>query len=141
MRSSRRCADDTRGHRLAAVEDFDVNPLRRHAQACEGHFHLCHEASRPAEVDIRLPWDTDLVENRLRQVTGSVEILTHLVARARPAVTNITAAAREREHEAADFGGKWMMLPITSPVEPQQDRKSTRLNSSHRCISYAVFCL
>src|SRR5437762_11385403 len=24
--------------------------------------------------------------------------------------------------------------------EPQ-DRKSTRLNSSHRCISYAVFCL
>src|SRR5436189_1587986 len=24
---------------------------------------------------------------------------------------------------------------------PRQDRKSTRLNSSHRCISYAVFCL
>src|SRR5437763_9858277 len=23
----------------------------------------------------------------------------------------------------------------------QKDRKSTRLNSSHRCISYAVFCL
>src|SRR5437763_5395889 len=26
------------------------------------------------------------------------------------------------------------------PVNPL-DRKSTRLNSSHRCISYAVFCL
>src|SRR5437764_5420986 len=25
--------------------------------------------------------------------------------------------------------------------EPARDRKSTRLNSSHRCISYAVFCL
>src|SRR5437762_8070289 len=25
--------------------------------------------------------------------------------------------------------------------ELQVDRKSTRLNSSHRCISYAVFCL
>src|SRR5437764_11646128 len=24
---------------------------------------------------------------------------------------------------------------------PELDRKSTRLNSSHRCISYAVFCL
>src|SRR5437762_9138791 len=24
---------------------------------------------------------------------------------------------------------------------PASDRKSTRLNSSHRCISYAVFCL
>src|SRR5436189_5887143 len=27
-------------------------------------------------------------------------------------------------------------------VQPSsEDRKSTRLNSSHRCISYAVFCL
>src|SRR5437763_2095536 len=28
-----------------------------------------------------------------------------------------------------------------STVPAQTDRKSTRLNSSHRCISYAVFCL
>src|SRR5437763_13376645 len=28
--------------------------------------------------------------------------------------------------------------PRAAPIE---DRKSTRLNSSHRCISYAVFCL
>src|ERR1017187_3391222 len=30
-------------------------------------------------------------------------------------------------------------MQIRSPINP--DRKSTRLNSSHRCISYAVFCL
>src|SRR5688572_32444079 len=28
-----------------------------------------------------------------------------------------------------------------SPIKPAQDRKSTRLNSSHSQISYAVFCL
>src|SRR5215510_16040054 len=28
-----------------------------------------------------------------------------------------------------------------SPVGPRRDRKSTRLNSSHVAISYAVFCL
>src|SRR5437762_10552683 len=27
------------------------------------------------------------------------------------------------------------------PAQAEKDRKSTRLNSSHRCISYAVFCL
>src|ERR1017187_10671732 len=27
------------------------------------------------------------------------------------------------------------------PIATCPDRKSTRLNSSHRCISYAVFCL
>src|SRR5437879_10340828 len=26
-------------------------------------------------------------------------------------------------------------------IQETPDRKSTRLNSSHRCISYAVFCL
>src|SRR5437763_10370065 len=33
---------------------------------------------------------------------------------------------------------------LSMPVErgkPKRDRKSTRLNSSHRCTSYAVFCL
>src|SRR5208337_5187388 len=31
---------------------------------------------------------------------------------------------------------------VGRPARPRAgDRKSTRLNSSHRCISYAVFCL
>src|SRR3712207_7517988 len=30
---------------------------------------------------------------------------------------------------------------ITAMEQPQTDRKSTRLNSSHANISYAVFCL
>src|SRR5437879_11648910 len=43
-----------------------------------------------------------------------------------------------------------LMVPVISACAPEQpgcplivalDRKSTRLNSSHRCISYAVFCL
>ena len=32
----------------------------------------------------------------------------------------------------------WFVLGISGALP---DRKSTRLNSSHRCISYAVFCL
>src|SRR5437762_8608687 len=31
--------------------------------------------------------------------------------------------------------------PLAPESSGQGDRKSTRLNSSHRCISYAVFCL
>src|SRR5207248_11725567 len=39
--------------------------------------------------------------------------------------------------------GKLANLFITDgdPLEPRTNRKSTRLNSSHRTISYAVFCL
>src|SRR5258708_26070755 len=31
--------------------------------------------------------------------------------------------------------------PATLARAPEEDRKSTRLNSSHQIISYAVFCL
>src|SRR5256885_13296068 len=37
------------------------------------------------------------------------------------------------------YGGQWGQLP--GKVAIQIDRKSTRLNSSHLVISYAVFCL
>src|SRR5437762_14341112 len=35
----------------------------------------------------------------------------------------------------------WRRCAISFPTWSGGDRKSTRLNSSHRCISYAVFCL
>src|SRR5437879_10227876 len=41
--------------------------------------------------------------------------------------------------------GKSAVPPVVSVTpfrcDQVRDRKSTRLNSSHRCISYAVFCL
>src|SRR5262245_56486345 len=44
------------------------------------------------------------------------------------------------------FPGKWLVetvtdLPLVLPPVTAGDRKSTRLNSSHLGISYAVFCL
>src|SRR5262252_2507391 len=67
-------------------------------------------------------------------MTRSVEILAYLVARAGSAVTNISSAVRERDHEAADFGGEWMMLPIASRVQPQDllRRPGRRQRMQHR---------
>src|SRR5438876_6314901 len=134
MWTSRHCADYARCHRLAAVENFDVNLLRRHAHSRECLFHVCHEPSRPAEVDIRISWDADLIENRSRQVTASVEVLTHPVIQSRLAVTNMAAAVRERTHEAADFIGERMMSAIASRVHPQDlsCRASRRQRVQHR---------
>src|SRR5437763_12390506 len=41
---------------------------------------------------------------------------------------------------AVHNGRKFIPVYVTENMVGQ-DRKSTRLNSSHRCISYAVFCL
>src|SRR5437879_8111526 len=45
---------------------------------------------------------------------------------------------RLRDQDLAAYG---IGLDAGREVDMRPDRKSTRLNSSHRCISYAVFCL
>src|SRR2546430_12384221 len=63
---------------------------------------------------------------------------------------NVTVAGRgpERLKTARRLGAQQVIevarqadLPAAAPPEDQLDRKSTRLNSSHSQISYAVFCL
>src|SRR2546430_12567825 len=49
--------------------------------------------------------------------------------------------ARERRTKAAPRHECDETSAATSPPGQRQDRKSTRLNSSHSQISYAVFCL
>src|SRR5437762_5267074 len=52
------------------------------------------------------------------------------------AVTRPAPAALDRTATPAAPPSSWNVL-----TSADRDRKSTRLNSSHRCISYAVFCL
>src|SRR3989475_2461742 len=47
----------------------------------------------------------------------------------------------EVERSLRVLDGAITVLDAVGGVEPQTDRKSTRLNSSHSQISYAVFCL
>src|SRR5437763_9479497 len=48
----------------------------------------------------------------------------------------------EADVPAERFGGAVAEDLLRAAVpRADRDRKSTRLNSSHRCISYAVFCL
>src|SRR3712207_7279671 len=49
------------------------------------------------------------------------------------------AVSEDRGLQDADVPAG-VLLP-RRPVKPRLDRKSTRLNSSHANISYAVFCL
>src|SRR5687768_17814997 len=51
----------------------------------------------------------------------------------------IDNAAKLASHN--DVMASWDVPPSASHLLRTQDRKSTRLNSSHGYISYAVFCL
>src|SRR5207249_5327844 len=58
-----------------------------------------------------------------------------------PDVFVILNAGLEKVKELRVVGAPDLVVEIASPSTAIQDRKSTRLNSSHVSISYAVFCL
>src|SRR3712207_7568839 len=55
-------------------------------------------------------------------------------------VRAIAEAACQRRRDGGDPHAE-IMIPLVGAVQELEDRKSTRLNSSHANISYAVFCL
>src|SRR2546426_6751824 len=59
---------------------------------------------------------------------------------ARPAL-HLVAERRERCRELGAVHGGGVLLRLIELPRLHRDRKSTRLNSSHLVISYAVFCL
>src|SRR5437762_9438066 len=73
-------------------------------------------------------------------------IAEHLAAHAQVVVLTTCARDYVTWHDDYPAGAQTVNgIPIQRfPVDRERDvkdRKSTRLNSSHRCISYAVFCL
>src|SRR5437762_12600025 len=85
----------------------------------------------------------EALERLLRDLTQPLDAVVQLEVDAAELVRRISG-----RRCCADCGR--VVNPFTSPrtaIESElcpktgADRKSTRLNSSHRCISYAVFCL
>src|SRR5438034_515654 len=59
-----------------------------------------------------------------------------------PSGQRVSAPFEGSEGEPNTFGGYLvLMIAVISGIALETDRKSTRLNSSHTVISYAVFCL
>src|SRR5437762_9240086 len=71
-------------------------------------------------------------KERQSHIEGRIQMLEDRLARAE--IIDVTKLSGER----VVFGATVKLEDSDSGAE---DRKSTRLNSSHRCISYAVFCL
>src|SRR5262245_66509302 len=71
--------------------------------------------------------------------TSPTEIYTLSLHDALP----ILLADPRADNLARHFTGQWLQARDVEGIHsnPREDRKSTRLNSSHLGISYAVFCL
>src|SRR5437867_12597150 len=87
---------------------------------------LFDQRSRPAPISSLFPYTT-LFRSRL--VTQPIQ---KRLEKASKLLLPVQCPANHGRQGIGLEGGAWTL---------SQDRKSTRLNSSHRTISYAVFCL
>src|SRR5437764_9316767 len=62
-------------------------------------------------------------------------------AHPRTSPSDMTTTSRTTSRDGAADPGRPLRRHRGASLYRSADRKSTRLNSSHRCISYAVFCL
>src|SRR3989339_1443713 len=73
---------------------------------------------------------------------GQLPILFFLMIRRPPRSTLFPYTTLFRsQHLRRVIEPSFLPEPALKVIEPTRDRKSTRLNSSHDQISYAVFCL
>src|SRR5690606_41878650 len=82
------------------------------------------------------PAPTLLPEEAVRRMRAG-SVIVDLAAEAGGNCTLTRAGETVRAHGVTILGP--LNLPSTLPLHASQDRKSTRLNSSHVKISYAVF--
>src|SRR5260221_7319721 len=102
------------------------------ADATARELEAMHEAGiRGARLNI--------VDVRERKGELPLERIARLAEQIKPFGWHIEFLMHVDEFPQIDttFGG----LPVDEPRDALEDRKSTRLNSSHTVISYAVFCL
>src|SRR5205807_10322137 len=75
--------------------------------------------------------DLPVLTQELRQAMGEAAI------KLCKAVDYVNAGTIEFLYQDGEF----YFMEMNTRIQVEQDRKSTRLNSSHLVISYAVFCL
>src|SRR5438034_8543378 len=120
--------------REAGAEDHAAQP-----EADEGDDDSGDDFEDLATVDAQRIWSTGEVDLVLEH---DLAVLRHAGGEqaAQPFEGRLDEALAERQRELDLIEGQVVITVLRQPFS-DQDRKSTRLNSSHTVISYAVFCL
>src|SRR5207248_11534731 len=95
--------------------------------------------TRPPPSPTLFPYTTLFRSRHHRQHGRARPDDPHQVGERDPALEPLLHAGRVPGHRSAGHAGRGVRAAL--PQHQVRDRKSTRLNSSHRTISYAVFCL
>src|SRR5205807_4361808 len=100
-------------------------------------------SSRRRHTRLQGDWSSDVCSSDLllAAIRAKQHFERHAAARARPGIVDPDTLERRGLWFLGRLDGQVDPIDIDGFIVVSQDRKSTRLNSSHLVISYAVFCL
>src|SRR5438105_7901604 len=122
--------------------------LRVLRQASEGHGRLGGRvgiAEDVVEIDARIAVGVQLLEHDARR-DGQRIVRLDEEREARTAAVAVVGVLLEPAARLNGIDEPGQVMPVSRQarrhrIAKRKDRKSTRLNSSHEWISYAIFCL
>src|SRR5690349_22731785 len=95
-----------------------MDPLRWHAPGRQAGAQVAEEARRPANVEVAVSRNAQLIEDLHPQVTGRVVVPPLSIIRRWPAVPDPTLPASKRCKKLPHLRGEGMRLAVACAVQP-----------------------
>src|SRR6266481_230827 len=112
MRCAHHRADRTGRQRRATGKELGMDPVRRHAPGGQARPQIAEEARWPANVEIAISRDAQLVEDLQSHATGLVIFPPLSIIRSWPAVPNLTSPASKHPEKLSHLRGEGMGLAV-----------------------------
>src|SRR5436189_11627 len=115
-----------------------MDPVRWHAPGGQAGTQVAEEARWPANVEVGLSRDAQLVEDLYPQATGRVIFPSLSIIRSRPAVPDLTSPASKHLKKLSHLRAERMGLAIARTVQPpdlpkRSARRQGMQHREHRC--------
>src|SRR5215468_726879 len=125
MRCAHRGGGDTGPQRRAAGKDLRMDPVRCYAPGRQAGAQVAEEARWPANVEVAISRDAQLVEDLYPQAIGRVVFASLSIIRSRSAVPDLTSPASKRLKKLSHLRAERMGLAIACTVQsPDRPRRS-----------------
>src|SRR5437016_1795637 len=111
-----------------------MDPVRRHTPSGQAHPQVTEKARWPANVEVAISRNTQLVENVHPQVTCCIVVPSLSVIRSRPAVADLASPARKHCEKLSHLCSEGLGFAIACTVQPPDlPRRAARGEGMQHC--------
>jgi hypothetical protein len=106
MWRAHQAGDHAGRQRRAARKDLRMNLVWMHAPGGQAHHQVAEEARWPAEIEVAISRDAQILDDLHPQTTSRVVVLPYPIVRIRSTVPDVTSPASKQSQDLPHLRGK-----------------------------------